>query len=111
MREVVLLNDLYAILADAICLMARNDFSMAVPPRWLAELFEMVNRVVSLRTLANKWSLGASSDMDIGCQNCLSTLAQNVENDQRRYKRQWFKFRAQEDEPLLDDTGMPHEMP
>ena len=39
------LNDLHAMPADAICLMARIGFPVAVPPRWLAELFEMVNRV------------------------------------------------------------------
>ena len=75
------LNDLHAMPADVICLMARNGFPLAVPPRWLAELFEMVNRVVSLKMLANKWSLEASSAMGLDCQNYLSTLAQNIEND------------------------------
>ena len=51
------LNDLRTMLVDAIYLMARNEFPLAAPPRWLAELFEMVNRVVSLKTSANKWSL------------------------------------------------------
>ena len=34
-----------------------------------------------------------------------------MEKDQRRYKRQLFKFRAQEDESLLDDTGRPLKCP
>ena len=49
------LNDLHATLVDVICLMARNEFPLTVPPRWLAELFEMVNRVVSPKS---PWSLG-----------------------------------------------------
>ena len=44
--------------------------------------------------------------MDPDRQTYLSALAQNIENGQRRYTRQWFKFRAQEDEALLDDTGI-----
>ena len=89
------LNDLHATLVDIIYLMARNDFPLAVPPRLLAELSEMVNVVVSLNMLANKWSWEPSSDMGPACQTYLSALAQNIENDQRRSKRQWFKFRAQ----------------
>ena len=49
------LNDLHATLVDIICLMALNNFPLAVPPRWLAEL--SANRVVSLKVLANKWPL------------------------------------------------------
>ena len=45
--------------------------------------------------------------MDPARHAYFSALTQNVENDQRRYKRQWFKFRAQEDESLLDDAGAP----
>ena len=52
-----LLDDLHAMLVDVICLMARNEFPLAVPPRWLAGLFGMVNRSVFLEMLANKWSL------------------------------------------------------
>ena len=41
-------------LVDVICLIARADFPWAVPPRWLAELFEMVNREGTLKMLAKK---------------------------------------------------------
>ena len=71
----------------------------------------MVNRVVSLNMLANKWPLEPSSDVNPACQTYLSALAQNIENDQRRSKRQWFKFRAQEEESLLGDTGRPLKCP
>ena len=92
------LNDLLAMLVDVVCLMARNEFPLTVPPRRLAELFQMVNRVVSLKMLANKLPLESSSDLDPARQAYLSALAQNVENDLRRHKRQLSKFRAQEDE-------------
>ena len=69
------LNDLHTMLADAICLLARNDFPLAVPPRRLAEPFEMVNTVVLLKMLANKWSLEPSSVMDPARQSYLSALA------------------------------------
>ena len=35
------LHDLHTMLVDVICMMARNDFPLAAPPRWPAELFEM----------------------------------------------------------------------
>ena len=34
-----------------------------------------------------------------------------MENDLRRYKRQLFKFRAQEDESPIDDAGRPLKCP
>ena len=58
------LRDLHTMIADVICLLARNDFPLTIPPRWLGELLEMVNRVVSLRMQANKWPPEASPEMD-----------------------------------------------
>ena len=40
------LHDLHAALVDVICMMARNEFPLTIPPRWLGELFEMVSRAV-----------------------------------------------------------------
>ena len=47
------LRDLHITLVDVICVLARNDFPLTIPPRWLGELFEMVNRVVALKMKAN----------------------------------------------------------
>ena len=64
-RKIALrMGTFHATSADVICPMARNDFPLAVPPRWLTELFEMVNRVVSLKMLAKRWPLEPSSDVD-----------------------------------------------
>ena len=105
------LHDPHTMLVDVLRMMARNDFPLAIPPRRLAELFGMVNRAVSLKMLANKWPLEASSDMDHDCQNYLSASSQNIENDPRRYKRQRRKFRAQENTLLLDDASRPLRFP
>ena len=105
------MRDLHMVPVDVTCMMARKDFSLAAPPRELAELFELVNRLVSLKMQANKWSVEASPDMDNDCQNYISALARNIENGRRRYMRQWFKFRVQEDELLLDDSGRPLRCP
>ena len=70
---------------------------MSIPPRWLGELFVMVNRVVSPKMQANKRPLEAELDMGRDCQGCIPALTLNIENDQRRSRRQRFKFRAQED--------------
>ena len=101
------LRALHSMPVDIFCMMARGDFPLTIPPRWLGELFEMVNRAVSLKMQANNWFLEASPGMGNDCQAYISVLAQNIENDQRRSRRQWFQFRVQEDEPVLGDTGRP----
>ena len=39
-------TELHIILSDVIGMMARNDFPLTVPPRWLSELFDAPGRVV-----------------------------------------------------------------
>ena len=53
-------NDLHIILSDVICMMARNDFPLTVPPRWLSELF-VLRRAVELKMEVNKWSMARTS--------------------------------------------------
>ena len=97
----------HMVLVDVICIMARNDSPLTISPRWLGELFEMVNRVATLKVTANNWSLEASPDMGPGWQAYISAVATNIENDQRRSRRRRFKFRIQEDETAPDDAGRP----
>ena len=85
------LDDLHSMLADVICMIARNEFSLTIPPRWLGEIFEMVNRAVPLKTQACNWSLEVSPGVDQDCQDYIAASALNIENDQRRSKRQRFK--------------------
>ena len=76
-------------------------------PRWLGELFSMVNRVVTLKMQANNWSLDVPPDMDTDCRGYIHAVLTNMDNGRHRSRRQLFNFRAQEDETLLGDSGRP----
>ena len=67
----------------------------------------MAKHVVALKMQADYWSLDVSPDMDSDCRDYISAAATNIENDQRRPRRQWFEFCAQEDETFLGDPGRP----
>ena len=105
------LRDLHVMLVNVLCMVARNEFPLTIPPRWLAGFFEILNRVVSLQMSANNWSLEASPDMDPDCKAYIAAASKNIENGQRRSRRQWVKFRAQEEETLLDVSGRPLRRP
>ena len=62
------LRDLHMVLVGVICIVARNESPLTIPPRWLASLFEVLSRVVPLQMADNKWSVEASPDMDLDCQ-------------------------------------------
>ena len=76
-----LLRDPYKMLAYVICMVARNDSPLAALARWLVGLFDIVNRAVSLKMQANKWTLAASPNVGHSCQNCVSPSAQNTEDE------------------------------
>ena len=57
-------NELHIVLVDVIGMLARGEFPLTAPPRWLAELFGMLGRVASLKMDANKCSSLAPSTMD-----------------------------------------------
>ena len=42
-------GELHIVLTDVISTMARNEFPLTAPPRWLSELFEVLGRAVSLK--------------------------------------------------------------
>ena len=46
-------NELHIITSDVISMMARNEFPLTVPPRWIPQLFEVLGRVVALKMEAN----------------------------------------------------------
>ena len=58
------MNELRVILSDVISMMARNDFPLTAPPRWLSELFDALGRVVELKMEANLWSLTPPPNLD-----------------------------------------------
>ena len=42
------MDDLHMVLSDVITIMTRNEFPLTVPPRYLVELFGVLERVVAL---------------------------------------------------------------
>ena len=49
-----LVNELHMIMSGVIGMMARNEFPLTVPPRWLSELLAVLGRAVELKMEANK---------------------------------------------------------
>ena len=45
--------------------------------------------------------------LDLEPQAYVTAASRNIENDKRRFQRQYLKFRAQEDEPIASDSGQP----
>ena len=81
-------HELHIVLVDVMCMVARNEFPLTVPPSWSAELFEVLSRVASFQMTDNKWSPAASPGMDLDCQAYSAALSKTIENDQRRFRRQ-----------------------
>ena len=82
------LHDLHSMLADFFLYDGSERFPPDHSTPLVGGLFGMVNRVVSLKMQANKWPLEASLDMDHDCQVYISALSLNIEDDQRRSRRQ-----------------------
>ena len=57
-------NELHMIMSDVTSMMARNEFPLTVPPRWLSELFQVLERAAELKMEANKWSMAPPSNLD-----------------------------------------------
>ena len=74
-----MLHDLRNVLVEVILTVARNEFPLTIPPRWLGELFSMVSRVVALKMKANNWSL----DVSLG-YGCLLPRLYFCDTDERR---------------------------
>ena len=101
------LRDLRNVPVEVSITVARNEFPLTIPPRWLGELFPMASRVVALKMKANNWSLGVPPGMGADCRDYISAALTKVGNDRHRSRRQWFNLRVQEDETLMDDSEMP----
>ena len=54
--------ELHIVLSDVISMMARNEFPLTVPLRWLSELFEVLGRGVALKMEANKWPMAPPAE-------------------------------------------------
>ena len=61
-------NELHIVLSDVISMMARNEFPLTVPPRYLIELFGVLERVVALKMEAHRWSIRPTVPLGVACQ-------------------------------------------
>ena len=100
-------NELHMITSDVISMMARNEFPLTVPPRWLSDLFEVLGRAAELKMEANKWPMAPPSNLDPESEAYVAAVCKNIENEKRRCQRQQHTFRAGEDEIFLDAFGQP----
>ena len=67
-------NELHIVLSDVIEMMARNEFPLTVPPRWLSELFEVLGRAVALKMEANRRSLRPPPNLDAESQAYVAAI-------------------------------------
>ena len=82
------MGDLHTVLSDVITIMTRNEFPLTVPPRYLVELFGVLERVVALRMEAHRWSIRPSVPLDAAGQAFVEAILKNMDNDKRRSQRQ-----------------------
>ena len=75
-------------MSDVISVVAGDEFPLTVPPRWLPELFEVLWRVVALKTEANQWPMIPPPDLDFESQAYVTAALKNIENDKRRRQGQ-----------------------
>ena len=47
-------DELHTAISDIVTIMARSEFPLTVPPRWLVELFGILERVVALKMDAHR---------------------------------------------------------
>ena len=78
------MNKSHVITSDIISMMARREFPLTVPPRWLSELFEVLGRVMELKMEANKWSMAPHLNLDPESDAYVAAVFKNIENDKRR---------------------------
>ena len=65
------LDGVHAVVAEVVNAIIQNEFPLSVPPRWIAELFSLINHLAHLRMRARGWTLEvrASEDLDPNCRD------------------------------------------
>ena len=91
--------------------MARHEFPLSAPPRWVAELFWILSHIVKLKLRPRNLSIVSLTNLDVGCQAYVELVSDNLENDAIRASRRWKTFRANDDEVVLDSKGTPPACP
>ena len=108
-------DDLHTVLSDVITIMTRNEFPLTVPPRYLVELFCVLERVVALKMGTRRRSIRPSVPLDAACQAFVEAILKNMDNDKRRSQRQHVSLSVGDTEVLQDSSGqallLPEEDP
>ena len=97
----------HEVISDVFLLIAKNDFPLTIPPRWLVELCYALERMATLRMEANGWPLCPSAPLDAESQSFSDAVTQNIENDKRRSRRLQASFSVGDTAALADSSGQP----
>ena len=98
-------EDLHIVISDVITIMTRNEFPLTVPPRWLIDLFGILERAVALKMEKNRWHIRPSVPLDTAGQAFVEAILKNVDNDRRRSQRQHVSLSVGDQEVLKDTSG------
>ena len=82
-------EELHIVISDVITVMTRNEFPLHVAPRWLIDLFSVLERVVALKMEKNRWSIRPSVPMDTAGQAFVEAILKDVDGDP---KERWEVF-------------------
>ena len=50
-------DELHTAISDIVTILARSEFPLSIPSRWLMELFGLLERVVTLKMEARRWTI------------------------------------------------------
>ena len=92
------------IVTEVIGLLTASEFPLNIPPRWLVELFSDLARLTTLRMESNGWSLSPTRPLDLASQAYLDAVLCNIENDNRRSRRQLASFTCGDVEDMADSS-------
>ena len=67
--------------------MAKNEFPLSVPPRWAAELFSGLSRIVTLEMKSEKLAMAPPTNLDVDCKTYVESVLANLESDAIRSSR------------------------
>ena len=98
-------DELRTVISEVVAIMARNEFPSTVPPRWLVELFSVLERVVALKMETLRWTLRPSVPLGAASQAFLEAILKNMDNDRRRSQRQHVSPWAEDTEALMGSSG------
>ena len=90
---------------EVITLMARNEFPLSAPPRWVAELFWALSHIVKLKLRPRNLSIVSLTNLDVECQTYVTLVLGNSGNGAIRASRQWSNFRSNGEKLVLDSKG------